>query len=177
MFSLISLKVSVLRLALPHAFFSIISLKVSILRLADIQWQPHPPTQHTQQPGKQPTSVVAAVPLKAVHPLPPSSFCLSQKVNQSISNSSSFSKSFIYSGKQGGGATVGVGGVCDTITRETCFPSECKNLRKSSCATFCLLPLLWLGPVPNSACWLFDTAVLLSSSHRHLIIQSPQRPA
>jgi hypothetical protein len=34
--------------------------------------------------------------------------------------------------------------------------------------------LLCTGAMPNSACWLFDTAVLMSSSHRLLIICSPQ---
>jgi hypothetical protein len=36
----------------------------------------------------------------------------------------------VYTGKQGGGATVLREG-CDTVTRETCF-SECKQLKKRS---------------------------------------------
>jgi hypothetical protein len=50
--------------------------------------------------------------------------------------------------KQGGGATV-LREAPDTVVRETCLPtsfSECKQFRKSSCAAFCLSPLLPLGP-------------------------------
>jgi hypothetical protein len=54
---------------------------------------------------------------------------------------SSFSESFTSSGKQGGGAPVLKEG-CDIVTGETCVPTsffEHKQLRKSSCAAFCLL--------------------------------------
>jgi hypothetical protein len=56
---------------------------------------------------------------------------------------SSFSESFISSGKQGGGAAV-LGEGHDIVTREICFPtsfSERKQLRKSSHAAFYLLTL------------------------------------
>jgi hypothetical protein len=81
---------------------------------------------------------------------------------------SSFSQSFISSGKQGGGTTVLREG-CDTVTRETCSCfSELKQLRKSTCIASAA------GVVTNSACGLLGTAVLMSSSHRFLIIHSSQ---
>jgi hypothetical protein len=86
---------------------------------------------------------------------------------------SPFSKSFISSSKQGGGATVLREG-CDTVTRETCVLisfSQCKQLRKMQLC--CILPSSVAGAVPNSACWLLGTAVLMSRSHRLFIICSP----
>jgi hypothetical protein len=66
---------------------------------------------------------------------------------------SSFTESFISSAKQGGGATVlGRGYI---VTRGTCVPtsfSEHEQLRRSSCAAFCLLLSSAAGAVPNSAC-------------------------
>jgi hypothetical protein len=46
-------------------------------------------------------------------------------------------------------------------------------LMQSSCAAFCSHSLLELGAVPIPACRLFDMAVLMSSSHRLLILHSP----
>jgi hypothetical protein len=77
------------------------------------------------------------------HKQPSASQSINQILNQSTA--SSFSKSFIYNDKQGGGATV-LGEGNDIVTRETCSLSECKQFRKSSCAAFCLCPLLQLGP-------------------------------
>jgi hypothetical protein len=53
-----------------------------------------------------------------------------------------FSKSFIFSGKQRGGATV-LGEGRDIVTRETCVPTSMniKQLRKRSCVAFCFLAL------------------------------------
>jgi hypothetical protein len=45
---------------------------------------------------------------------------------------------------------------------------------QSSCAAFCSRSLLQLGAVPIPACRLFDVAVLMSSSHRLLILLFPQ---
>jgi hypothetical protein len=98
MFSLISLKLLVLRLACP-----MFSLEVSVLRLAD-----------TQQPA---AAAAAASFLQAAHQSnhPP--------IQSHQSPKSSFRESFIYSGKQGGGATVLREG-CDIVTRETCIPTS-----------------------------------------------------
>jgi hypothetical protein len=46
-------------------------------------------------------------------------------------------------------------------------------LTLSSCAAFCSCSLLQLGAVPIPACRLFVMAVLMSNSHRLLIIHSP----
>jgi hypothetical protein len=64
--------------------------------------------------------------------------------------SSSFSEFFIYSGKQGGGATVLGGGGHDIVVNRNrgnlrLLLSKYKHLRKSSCAAFCLHPFLQLG--------------------------------
>jgi hypothetical protein len=77
---------------------------------------------------------------------------------------SSFSKSFISSGKQGGGATVLREG-CDTVTRETCIPTV-NNLGKAAVLLFAFS--LLAGAVPNSAYRSLGTAVLMSSSHNPL---------
>jgi hypothetical protein len=60
----------------------------------------------------------------------------------------SFSKSFISSGKQGGGVTILRQG-CDIVTRETCVATSLniKDLEKQLC---CILSMA--GAVPNSAC-------------------------
>jgi hypothetical protein len=117
---------------------------------------------------------------------------------------SSFSESFIYSCKQGGGATVLREG-CDTVTRETCdhYSLNINILGKTAVLHFPLtlfcgwghaklsLPIIGhsctclfssaAGAVPDSACRLFDTAVsnmsavLMSRSHRLLILHSPQK--
>jgi hypothetical protein len=81
--------------------------------------------------------------------------------------SSSFSKSFTYSGKQGDGATV-LGEGRDIVTREICIPTFMKvnTLGKAAVLHFALF-CCW--SLPNSAC----TAMLMSSSHRLLIIHSP----
>jgi hypothetical protein len=52
--------------------------------------------------------------------------------------------------------------------------SELKQLRKSNCSAFCTLLTSAAEAVPNSACWLLGTAVLMTSFHRLLIIQSIQ---
>jgi hypothetical protein len=63
--------------------------------------------------------------------------------NQSIPHQKSltfsFSKSFISSGKQGGGATV-LGEGCDIVTRETCLPTslDLNNLGKAAVQHFAL---------------------------------------
>jgi hypothetical protein len=51
--------------------------------------------------------------------------------------------------------------------------SEHKYLRKNCCAAFCPYFVLQLGAVCIPACRLFDIAVLMSSSHRFLIICLP----
>jgi hypothetical protein len=60
---------------------------------------------------------------------------------------SSFSESFLSSGKQGGGATV-LGEGRDTVTRETCIPTSMNvnNLGKVAVLHFASGFLLWLGP-------------------------------
>jgi hypothetical protein len=84
---------------------------------------------------------------------------------------STFSESFIFSGKQASGATV-LGEGCDIITRETCVPTSLNvnNLGKASVLHLVLFCVA--GAMPNLACQLLGTAVLLSSSHRLLIIPS-----
>jgi hypothetical protein len=56
-------------------------------------------------------------------------------------------QSFIYSDKQGGGATV-LGEGCDIVTRETSVPTSLKvnNLGKAAVLAFCLCPVLQQGP-------------------------------
>jgi hypothetical protein len=56
---------------------------------------------------------------------PPSKYLPSKKPD------SSFSESFISSGKQGGGATV-LGEGHDIVTRETCVPTSLNNLGKAA---------------------------------------------
>jgi hypothetical protein len=51
--------------------------------------------------------------------------------------------------------------------------SEFKQLRKSSCVAFCILLSSAVGAVPSSTCRLLSTSVLMSRSHRLLIICSP----
>jgi hypothetical protein len=60
---------------------------------------------------------------------------------------SSFSESFIFSGKQGGGAAV-LREVCDIVTRETCIPTSLNvnNLGKVAVLHFASGCLLWQGP-------------------------------
>jgi hypothetical protein len=80
---------------------------------------------------------------------------------------SSFSESFISSGKQGGGATVLREG-CDTVTRGTCVPAS-KQLRKSSWATS-HLALLQLRLCQISAYTLFDINILGKAAALHLTL-------
>jgi hypothetical protein len=98
-----------------------------------------------------------------------------QPHSQPIKNPpSSFSKFFISSGKQGGGATV-LGEGCDIVTRETCVPtsfSEGKQLQKSSCAAFCLCPLLQWGPCQTQPADYWVQLCLCQV----LIIHSPHQP-
>jgi hypothetical protein len=101
------------------------------------------------------------------------------------------SEFIIYSSKTRRWATVLQGRGCDSDiivlwTGETCdcFSLNVNILRKAAMLHF-VLTLLHLGPcqtkpvdsvagaMPNSACRLFDTAVLTSSSHRPLILHSP----
>jgi hypothetical protein len=79
----------------------------------------------------------------------------------------SFSQSFISSGKQGCGTTVLKGG---WHCNERNLPL-CKQLTKSSCAASCTF--LRLGHA-KLRLGLLGTAVLMSNSHRLLIIHSPQ---
>jgi hypothetical protein len=90
---------------------------------------------------------------------------------------SSFSKSFIYSGKQGGGATV-LGEGCDIITGETCDPYSLNvnSLGKAAVLHFALAHFCGWGRA-NSAYKLFGIAVLMSSSHRLVILHSPHTTA
>jgi hypothetical protein len=88
---------------------------------------------------------------------------------------SSFSKSFISSGKQRGGATVLWEG-CDIVTRETCIPTSLyvNNLGKATELDSASLSSM-AGAVPNSSYRSLSTTVLVSSSHRLLIICSPHQ--
>jgi hypothetical protein len=152
-------KVSFLRLILSHVFFSIISLRVLALRLA----LSHVSSNLYRNSSSQPIN------------LSPIKKTFNQSPSKKQTPASSFSESFIASGKQGGGATV-LGEGHDIVTRETCIPTSLnKQLRKSSCAAFCLCPLLQLGPC-QTAYRSLSTTVLVSNSHRLLIIHSPQRP-
>jgi hypothetical protein len=79
---------------------------------------------------------------------------------------SSFSNSFISSGKQGGGATV-LWEEQDIVTRESCF-SECKQFRKSSCAASCLL----LSSVAGAGPFSLSLSLSLSPSLLSLLFQA-----
>jgi hypothetical protein len=88
--------------------------------------------------------------LQAAHQsklIKPPSILQSSNQSPSINSQSFFSESFISSGKQGGGATVPREG-CDIVTRENCIAtpfSEHKQLKKNSCAAFCLHPFCGWG--------------------------------
>jgi hypothetical protein len=104
--------------------FSLISLKVLALRLSQT---------HNSQQQQAATNLCSSVgPLAshlAVAPTPHK-----QPTNQIPP--SSFSESFIYSGKGGDGVTI-LGEGYDIVTKEMCSVSDCKQLRKSSHAAFC----------------------------------------
>jgi hypothetical protein len=132
--------------------FPLISLKVLGLRIA-----------HTQTASSSSSSQLINLPSKKHHqkishqktPCPPSSSLLYPMVNKEVEQQFS-------------------GGVwhCNKRNLPSYF-SGCKQLRKSSCAAFCLLVSSAAGAVPNSACRSLSTTVLMSSSHRLLIIHSP----
>jgi hypothetical protein len=84
-----------------------------------------------------------------------------------------FSESFISNGKLGGGATVFQEGH-DSVTRETCIPTSLNvnNLGKPPVLNFASGSLcVWCHA--NSACRSLSTTVLITSSHRLLIICFP----
>jgi hypothetical protein len=76
------------------------------------------------------------------------------------------SEFIIYSGKKGGGATVLRGGGHDYSLNVNIFG-------KTAVLHFVLTPYCGQG-CANSACGLLGIAVLMSSSHRFLILHSPQ---
>jgi hypothetical protein len=63
----------------------------------------------------------------------------------------------------------------DIVTGEISVPTSLNinNLRKAAVLHFASRSLLWL--VPNSACRSLSTIMLMSSSHRLLIIHSPHK--
>jgi hypothetical protein len=75
----------------------------------------------------------------------------------------SFRESFICSGKQGGGATVLWEG-CNIVKRETCVPTSqnVNNLGEATKLHFSFsLSSVAGGAVPNSACCLLGTTMLM----------------
>jgi hypothetical protein len=113
---------------------------------------------------------------------------------ETLTASTTSSEFIIYSSKQGSRATILR--QCDIVVIQNrknlqLLLSRGKHLMKSSCAAFCPCPLLQLGAVPIPACRLLDIAelapfcswglcqtqnadmaVLMSSSHRLLILHS-----
>jgi hypothetical protein len=87
-----------------------------------------------------------------------------------------FRESFISSGKQGGGATI-LWERHDIETRENCIPGSLNTNNLGKAAVLHLTFSLSSGAVavPNSACRLLGTAVLMSDSHKILIICSPHQ--
>jgi hypothetical protein len=131
MFSLISLKVSVLRLTLnmPCPMFPLISSitpKVSVRRLTDHNSQQQ--QSHQQQPHKQPA---AATP----HKQP---------------TTSSLRESVIYSGNKMEQQFSGWGVWHCNWRNLPSLLSESKHLSKSSLSAFCPCPLMQLGPCQPS---------------------------
>jgi hypothetical protein len=94
------------------------------------------------------------------------------KKSKAKSPASSFSESFIANGKQGGAVVLGEGR--DIVTRETCVPASL-NINNLGEAAVLHFPLLWLGLFLNilGKATELHLALLMSSSHRLLIISSP----
>jgi hypothetical protein len=97
----------------------------------------------------------------------------SQAASSQQPTTSSFSKSFIYTCKQGGGAMV-LGEGHDIVTRETwdSYSLKINILGKAAVLHYALTPFCSWG-CANSACRLLDVAMLMSSSHRLLILCLP----